>query len=242
MSSFVLQNESKQDVALHGSTDKFDYIITSDGHGQGNRKHALRDLFNSLDWSSILQNEDWYKNDVDKNGAYISPLFAVLHSDTDAFSEFIATRQGCTLSVVLIYMNRFECFTIGDSTIKIWEKSEDAWQRTFVSVDHDINFAEDVVKLEGRKRGDALFCRRNWEKDSIIKNGVRTSKKVLNLKRLDTSKITMEQSAYFYFDDSTILNMTRALGHYPTIFSYSKCKRCKDTRSLVVNILLLKLL
>ena len=37
MSSFVLQNTSKQDVALHGSTDEFDYIITSDGHGQGAR-------------------------------------------------------------------------------------------------------------------------------------------------------------------------------------------------------------
>ena len=232
MSSFVLQNDSKQDVALHGSTDKFDYIITSDGHGQGNRKHALRDLFNSLDWSSILQNEDWYKNDVDKNGAYISPLFAVLHSGlNDAFSEFIATRQGCTLSVVLIYTDRFECFTIGDSTIKIWEKSEDAWQRTFVSVDHDINFAEDVVKLEDRKRGDALFCRRNWEKDSIIiKNGVRTSE-VYKLKALNSNSITMDQSVYIYFDDSTILNMTRSLGHYPTISVIQNAKDAGHTLS-----------
>ena len=164
MSSFVLQNESKQDVALHGSTDKFDYIIASDGHGQGARKHALRDLFNSLDWSSILQNEDWYKNDVDENGAYISPLFAVLHSDTTAFSEFIATCQGCTLSVVLIYTDRFECFTIGDSTIKIWEKSEDAWQRTFVSVDHDINFAEDVAQLEDRRERYGIILPRKLEK------------------------------------------------------------------------------
>lgn len=101
MSSFVLQNTSKQDVALNGSTDEFDYIITSDGHGQGAHKHALRDLFKSLDWSSILQNENWYKNDVDE-GAYISPLFAELHSDTTAFSEDTATCQGCTLSVVLI--------------------------------------------------------------------------------------------------------------------------------------------
>ena len=33
MSSFVLQNLSKQDVALHGSTIEFDYLIVSDGHG-----------------------------------------------------------------------------------------------------------------------------------------------------------------------------------------------------------------
>ena len=231
MSSFVLQNDSKQDVALHGSTDKFDYIITSDGHGQGVRKYALRDLFNSLDWSSILQNEDWYKNDVDENGAYISPLFAVLHSDTTAFSEFIATRQGCTLSVVLIYTNRFECFTIGDSTIKIWEKSEDAWQRIFVSVDHDINFAEDFVQLKARERNNALFCRRNWENDSIIiKNGVRTSE-VYKLKALNSNSITMDQSAYIYFDDSTILNMTRSLGHYPTISVIQNAKDAGHTLS-----------
>jgi serine/threonine protein phosphatase PrpC len=215
MSSFVLQNTSRQDVALHGSTDEFDYIITSDGHGQGSRKHALRDLFKFLDWSSILQNENWYKNNVDENGSYISPLFTELHSNTTAFSEDTATCQGCTLSVVLIYPNRFECFTIGDSTIKIWEKS-DTWQRTFVSVDHDINFEEDNAQLEARERNDALFCRRHWEHQSIVvKNGIRT-KDINRLKALDATKMTMEESAYVYFDDGSLLNMTRALGHYPT--------------------------
>ena len=231
MSSFVLQNQSKQDVALHGSTDEFDYIITSDGHGQGARKHALRDLFNSLDWSSILQNEDWYKNDVDENGAYISPLFAVLHNDTKAFSKMTATCQGCTLSVVLIYPDRFECFTIGDSTIKIWEKSEDSWQRTFVSVDHDINFEEDNTCLKARERNDALFCRRHWEHKSIVvKNGIRT-KDINRLKALDATKMTMEQSAYVYFDDGSLLNMTRALGHYPTASVIEKAKDAGHTLS-----------
>jgi len=215
MSSFVLQNTSRQDVALHGSTDEFDYIITSDGHGQGARKHALRDLFKSLDWSSILQNENWYKNDVDEDGVYISPLFAELHNNTTAFSEDTATHQGCTLSVVLIYPDRFDCFTIGDSTIKIWEKS-DGWQRTFVSVDHDIYFEEDNAQLEARERNDALFCRRHWEhKSFVVKNGIRT-KDINRLKALDATKMTMEQSAYVYFDDGSLLNMTRALGHYPT--------------------------
>jgi len=224
MSSFVLQNQSKQDVALHGSTDEFDYIITSDGHGQGARKHVLRDLFNSLDWSSILQNKDWYKNDVDENGAYISPLFTVLHNDTKAFSKMTATCQGCTLSVVLIYPDRFECFTIGDSTIKIWEKSVDSWQRTFVSVDHDINFEKDNTCLKARERNDALFCRRHWEHKSIVvKNGIRT-KDINRLKALDATKMTMEQSAYFYFDDGSLLNMTRSLGHYPTDSVVEKAK------------------
>ena len=121
MSSFVLQNESKQDVALHGSTNEFDYIITSDGHGQGARKHVLKDLFKSLDWSSILQNKDWYKNDVGRRRClYFTTICNMLHSNTAAFSKITATHQGCTLSVVLIYPDRFECFTIGDSTIKIW--------------------------------------------------------------------------------------------------------------------------
>ena len=226
MSSFVLQNESKQDVALHGSTDEFDYIITSDGHGQGARKHVLRDLFKSLDWSSILQNENWYKNDVDEEGVYISPLFAVLHSNTAAFSKITATHQGCTLSVVLIYPDRFECFTIGDSTIKIWEKS-DVWQRIFVSVDHDINFEEDNAQLKAREKNDALFCRRHWEHKSIVvQNGIRT-KDIKRLKALDATKMTMEESAYVYFDDGSLLNMTRSLGHYPTS-SIVKISQDKD--------------
>jgi serine/threonine protein phosphatase PrpC len=221
MSSFVLQNTSKQDVALHGSTDEFDYILTSDGHGQGPRKHALRDLFESLDWSSILQNDNWYKNDVDE-GAYISPLFAQLHSDTTAFSKTTATYQGCTLSVVLIYPDRFECFTIGDSTIKILEKSGDSWQRTFVSVDHDMDFEE--AQLKARDRNDALFCRGHWRnKGVVVKNGIRT-KDINRLKALGATKMTMEQSAYFYFDDGSLLNMTRALGHYPTDSVIEKAK------------------
>ena len=91
--SFVLQNTSKQDVALNGSTDEFDFLIVSDGHGQGQKKHTLRKLFNVLNWSSILQNENWYKNDVDEDGEYISPLFAILHnSDAFFFLIFHASR------------------------------------------------------------------------------------------------------------------------------------------------------
>jgi len=229
MSSFVLQNESKQDVALHGSTDEFDYIITSDGHGQGARKHALRDLFESLDWSSILQNENWYKNDVDENGAYISPLFAQLHSDTTAFSKTTATHQGCTLSVVLIYPDRFECFTIGDSTIKIWEKS-DVWQRIFVSVDHDLDFEDDAY-LKTRDRNDALFCRGRWKHNGkFVKNGVRT-KDIFRLEVVDATKMTMGESAYVYCGDGSSLNMTRSLGHYPTVSIVEKSKKAGHTLS-----------
>ena len=214
-SSYVLQNKSKQDVALNGSTDEFDYLIASDGHGGDSEKHMLRDLFNSLDWSSILQNENWYKNDMNENGDYISPLFTILHN-SDAFSSLFSTHVGCTLSVSLIYPDRFECFTIGDSSIKIWEKNEE-WSRVFVSVDHDINFT-DVSKLE--VRDDALFCRRTW----LIKNGINLSN-IRRLKVINTNTMSMEPSAYFNFDDGSKLNMTRALGHYP---STSVTKKAKD--------------
>ena len=46
MDSFVLQNTSAQDVALHGSTPDFDYLVVSDGHGGGPRKHVLREFIN----------------------------------------------------------------------------------------------------------------------------------------------------------------------------------------------------
>jgi len=222
MSSFVLQNTSKQDVALHGSTDEFDFVIVSDGHGQGQKKHTLRKLFNVLDWSAILQNKNWYKNDVDEDGEYISPLFAILHN-SDAFSSLYSTRLGCTLSVVLIYPDKFECFTIGDSSIKIWEKKEE-WSRIFVSVDHDIHFTEDVAKFEKRNVDDALFCRKDWLKEGVfIKNGINLEG-VNRLKPIDCNTMTMEKSAYFYFDDNSKLNMTRALGHYPPTTTIQKAK------------------
>uniref|UniRef100_A0A6C0C3I5 PPM-type phosphatase domain-containing protein n=1 Tax=viral metagenome TaxID=1070528 RepID=A0A6C0C3I5_9ZZZZ len=216
MSSHIIQNLNKQDVALNGSTDDFDYIIVSDGHGSGFRKHILRDLFNSLDWSTILQNENWYKNDITTEGKYLSPLFAILHGDTGAFSPHTTSFQGCTLSVVLIYPERFECFTIGDSTIKIWERSEkNIWSSVFVSEDHDINH-DDMECLKRRKRGYAPFCRNHWQNQGVImNNGIRTTG-VRRLKALSSTKMAMEQSAYFYFDDGSVLNMTRSLGHYPT--------------------------
>jgi len=85
-----------------------------------------------------------------------------------------------------------------------------------VSTDHDINFLEDVERLQARNKADALFCRSHWEAKSIVlNNGIRT-KGVHRLKALSDTKMTMEQSAYFYFDDGSLLNMTRSLGHYPT--------------------------
>ncbi len=217
MSSHEIQNMSMQDVALHGSTNDFDFLVVSDGHGSGVRKHILRDLFNSLDWAAILQNENWYKKDVNAEGKYISPLFAKLHSNIGSPPAPNAACQGCTLSVVLIYPDHFECFTIGDSTIKIWEKTEeDTWYTRFVSTDHDINFLEDVERLRARNKADAMFCRSHWQDRSIVlNNGIRT-KGVHRLKALSDTKITMEPSAYFYFDDGSLLNMTRSLGHYPT--------------------------
>ena len=68
MSSFVLQNLSKQDVALHGSTVDFDYLVVSDGHGGGTKKHVLREFIKTLDWDVIFQDKDWYKNDIDPSG------------------------------------------------------------------------------------------------------------------------------------------------------------------------------
>lgn len=220
MDSHVLQNgQSSQDVAGWGSTPDFDYLVVSDGHGGGPRKHVLREFIKTLDWDNIFQESDWYKNDIDSGGTYISPLFRSLHSGLDAFSDQYNTKQGCTLSVVLIYKDRFECFTIGDSTIKIWEEDPSSgWKRIAETVDHDLHFLEDVEKLEQRRREDAMFTRISWEKNScLIPHGI-LKKNIWRMKPLDATTITMEPSAYFYFDDTSSLNMTRSLGHYPTRF------------------------
>jgi len=218
MDSFVLQHTSAQDVALHGSTPKFDYLVVSDGHGSGMKKHVLREFIKTLDWDVIFQDKNWYKNDVDSTGDYNSLLFRSLHSGLDAFSDKYNTKQGCTLSVVLIYKDRFECFTIGDSTIKIWENRGETWAKIAETVDHDINFLEDVQRLEQRRMDDAMFTRISWKKQGIkIPNGV-LKKNIWRMKPVSATSITMEPSAYFYFDDTSSLNMTRSLGHYPTRF------------------------
>jgi serine/threonine protein phosphatase PrpC len=220
MESYVLQNVQKQDAALHGSTDDFDYLIVSDSHGRGFQKHRIRDLINTIDWFSILQNENWYKNDTDAEGNYISPLFAALHNINS--DDRVAFLQGCTLSVVLIYPDKFECFSIGDSTIKIWgiNPEEKDIHRVFESEDHDINYTEDVTLLESRTFKDALFCRNHWPRDRGCIAGVSKTDKELRIKvyeeDISNKSITMEQSAYFYFDDGSKIDMTRALGHYPS--------------------------
>jgi len=232
MSSFVLQHLSKQDVALHGSTNEFDYLIVSDGHGRGIKKHVLREFIKNLDWNFILQIKDWYKNDIDPSGDYVSPLFRSLHSGIDAFSDQYNTKQGCTLSVVLIYSDRFECFTIGDSTIKIWEKDSESWTKTAETIDHDIHFLEDTGRLEQRSINDAMFSRTSWKKNGKkIPNGVQRDN-VWRMKPIDAKTMTMEASAYFHFDDTSSLNMTRSLGHYPTRFLKNTADEKKHQLSL----------
>ena len=233
MSSFVLQNLSKQDVALHGSTIEFDYLIVSDGHGGGSKKHVLKEFIKTLDWDVIFQDKDWYKNDLDPSGGYVSPLFRSLHSGIDAFSDQYNTKQGCTLSVVLIYKDRFECFTIGDSTIKIWENNGETWTKTAETVDHDIHFLEDVEHLKQRRINDAMFTRISWKnkKGKRIPNGVELDN-IWRMKPIDAKTMTMEPSAYFYFDDTSSLNMTRSLGHYPTRFLKNTADEKKHQLSL----------
>ncbi len=232
MSSFVLQNLSKQDVALHGSTEEFDYLIVSDGHGGGTKKHVLREFIKNLNWHVIFQNKDWYKNDIDPSGGYVSPLFHSLHNGLAAFSDQYNTKQGCTLSVVLIYKDRFECFTIGDSTIKIWENNGESWTKTAETVDHDINFLEDVARLEQRRPEEAMFIRISWKKNGKkIPNGILRDD-VYRMKPIDSTTITMEPSAYFHFDDTSSINMTRSLGHYPTRFLKNSADEKKHRLSL----------
>ena len=232
MSSAVLQNTSEQDVALCGTTKDFDFLIVSDGHGSGQKKHVLREFIKNLDWDVIFQFEGWYKNDIDASGGYVSPLFRSLHSGIDAFSDQYNTHQGCTLSVVLIYKDRFECFTIGDSTIKIWENAGESWTKTAETVDHDIHFLEDVEKLKQRRIDEAMFIRISWKKNGKkIPNGI-LSNNIWRMKPLDSTTMTMESSAYFYFDDTSSLNMTRSLGHYPTRFLRNNAEEKNHQMSL----------
>jgi serine/threonine protein phosphatase PrpC len=215
LSSHVIQNPfTKQDVAMSGSTDYFDWILVSDGHGRGSNKHVLKNLFMAMDWNSILSDENFYKDIVDENGEYISVLYRnIQKASLDDHYNSKLMGVGCTLSVIKIFPKRFECYYIGDSSIKIYECSSENINIIMKSEDHNFSHSDTEV-LKTRKCASEHPFRQtiNWME---TQGGIQT-KNIWCPRVLDAESITMQPSFYVPFDDGSKINMSRALGHIPS--------------------------
>ena len=236
ISSKVLQNITAQDVALSGSTDEFDWLLVADGHGGNSNRHAIKNLFNEIDWGELLTNPDFFKDDKDEDDNYKNELYSKIYElagkDDPNYSNLVAF--GTTLSIVKIYDDRFECYHIGDSTIKIYENDKDdieKYTKRMESDDHN-TMHSDMETLKLRTGGGGHACRSNWfHKFEPIPNGVRTDNVFAPLV-LDEKTVTMRQSAYVSFDDGSVVNMTRSLGHIPSKGMVARAKQNNHAMSL----------
>ena len=214
LSNFVIQNPSnKQDVAMSGSTPDFDWVLVADGHGNGLNKHILKRLFLRMDWDVVLSDENFYKDTIDKDGEYTSTLYkSIKNASLDNYNSKLM-GVGCTFSVIKIFPERFECYHIGDSTIKIYECSPENATRIMKSEDHDFNHSDTEI-LKTRKCGlEHPFRQTNMWINT--EGGVKT-KALWCPNVLDAQNVTMVPSFYVSFDDGSKINMSRALGHIPS--------------------------
>jgi serine/threonine protein phosphatase PrpC len=210
LSHFVIQNPfHKQDVAMSGSTPDFDWILVADGHGHGSNKHMLKRLFLGLDWDVVLSDENFYKDAIGEDGEYTSALYqSIKNTSLDNYYNSKLAGVGSTFSVVKIFPERFECYHIGDSTIKIYENGT----RIMKSENHDFSHPYTEI-LKTRKCGLEHPFRQTkiWME---TEGGVQT-KEIWCPKVLDAQNVTMQPSFYVSFDDGSKINMSRALGHIP---------------------------
>ena len=98
LQSFSKQSRGDQDFVITGSCDDYDWIVVCDGHG----KRLVSDHIRTLNWKSLIERDTFFED----LGKEIINL-----GDT--------ANSGTTFSVVKIYSDRYECYWVGDSTIKI---------------------------------------------------------------------------------------------------------------------------
>ena len=128
----TIQASSQQDFATSGTSQdgSFHYLVICDTHGKAPYFAAydfqLKELFESLDWKTILQEENFFELIQNK----------IKNIDTH--------RLGSTLSICKIYPDRFENYWAGDSSIKIYSEGVEVWK----TKDHDYNNEEDISRIQ----------------------------------------------------------------------------------------------
>ena len=173
-SHYTIQSTSRQDFAISGSTRDFHYLVVADGHGHRLNGMLIPTLLKSYDWATLLCNSNFYKTDKDARGNHISPLFRDIKGLVGPDRGDRLCNQGSTLSIVKIYPDRFECFWIGDSTIKIYAETDDS-QAAAAAASGSGRRAKCISKrcqnddgdIDGRNKRD----RRVWNHNNVREYG-----------------------------------------------------------------------
>ena len=128
----TIQATSQQDFATSGTSQdgSFDYVVVCDTHGKtritSKYDLKLKELFENLDWKTVLQEEDFFEIIQNK----------IKNIDTH--------KIGSTISICKIYPDRFENYWIGDSSIKIYSEGVEVWR----TKDHDYNNEEGISRIQ----------------------------------------------------------------------------------------------
>ena len=128
----TIQASSQQDFATSGTSQngEFQYLVICDTHGKlpfsSTYDFQLKNIFESLDWKTILQEENFFELIQTK----------IKNIDTH--------RLGSTLSICKIYPDRFENYWAGDSSIKIYSEGVEVWK----TKDHDYDNEEDIARVK----------------------------------------------------------------------------------------------
>ena len=127
------QNKSAQDFVTNGRNideegGEFLYIVVADGHGNGlNKDKVINFIRYDYDWKTHLKDKNWYE-------AFNMALTE--QGDTE--------NSGATLSVVRIYEDHFDCWWIGDSSIRIYDEEGEFWR----TKDHSSTNQEEIERLK----------------------------------------------------------------------------------------------
>ena len=115
LNTCVKLSNSKQDfttsgryVHLKNSKESFSWIVLADGHGP----NTVIDIIKKINWSSFVK-----MNSVEKMNEHINQLM----------KQQLTSCSGCTLSIVKIYDDHFDCYYIGDSEIRIKASTTYMW-------------------------------------------------------------------------------------------------------------------
>ena len=189
------QNKSAQDFVTNGRSideegNQFLYIVVSDGHGNGfNKNKVINFISCDYDWESHLKNKNWYEG--------FNMALTEL-GDTEG--------TGATLSVVRIYEDHFDCWWIGDSSIRIYDECGEFWR----TKDHNSTNQEELERLQ--KMGYKIL---DDHAPLVVTN----------------TTITMVSANRVLLGPNDRIAMTRALGHNKKSgdsISYKRVEREKN--------------
>jgi len=186
---FVTQNthagRKGQDGAASGTTiineKKVEYLVVYDGHGNGKNRDVTVNYLRSLDWTTLFATGNFYL-ELSEN-----------------LKKIDTAGGGSTLSVCLIYDTHFEAYWIGDSTIRIYDETDEIWR----SADHNEKNALEVARMN--EKGIEILKK--------YKRGSNSGNTIYTLNVLGEDTLDMTQGVLFDYGHVDTINMSHALGH-----------------------------